>query len=242
MALDGAGTFLLTMFAAQKTKRVAQRRSAPDSKPRVRGSTAWKSWAALAAASLIGGCARPSSEGGAHSPPAPTVDEDTQRGRDFMAALVSDSAEAAERDFDSRMRTALPYSALRASWHGLQKKYGAFSSWRLAKRDHLYDKDRLTLEVHFEQGLLDELLVFSANHEIVGLFFSAPRSPLAAAPTLSATQANQIEVSVGPLALRGTLVVPPSASGAPVPGVVFVAGSGPSDRDETVLGVQPSAI
>jgi hypothetical protein len=158
-----------------------------------------------------------------------------------MAALVAGSAESAEQNFNQQMRAELPPSLLAARWHGLSAKHGALSSWRVAKRDTLYAKDRFTLELQFADGILYELLVFRSKHEIAGLFFSSPRSLSAVAPEPppSAAQAREVEVSVGPLALRGTLVLPLNASGSPVPGVVFVAGSGPSDRDETVLGVKP---
>ncbi len=72
-------------------------------------------------------------------------------------------------------------------------------------------------------------------------------SPPSALPSASAAvpkparviAASDVEVSVGPLALRGLLALPARTDGSLLPGVVFVAGSGPSDRDESVLGVKP---
>ncbi|MET0795454.1 MAG: alpha/beta fold hydrolase [Polyangiaceae bacterium] len=198
--------------------------------------------AMLIGGALCGGCAPGVEQASVNSPPVPKRDEDSQRCHDFMTALVADSSAAAERDFGAQMREQLPPPFLQTTWHGLQTRYGAFGSWRVAERDSLYGKDRFHLEVQFANAKLNELVVFDSQHEIVGLFFAPAHSAsrVTSEPAAGAIQANEVEVSVGPYALRGTLLLPLNASsGAPVPGVVFVAGSGPSDRDETVHGMKP---
>ena len=192
--------------------------------------------ALLAAARLLCGCA--STGAPAQRPATDANDENLARCRDMMAALASDSAEAAEKSFSARMHAELPPLLLRSQWHALQGKYGALASWRVTQRDALGAMDRLTLELQFADRIMYQRVVFGRGHEVVGLWFSAPPAQRAVPEAPATTrQPKEIEITVGPLALRGSLVLPRSVT--PVPGVVLVAGSGPSDRDETVLGAKP---
>lgn len=45
-----------------------------------------------------------------------------------------------------------------------------------------------------------------------------------------------------PIELGGTLFIPPHESGTRLPGVLLVAGSGPNDRDEAILGHKPFLV
>lgn len=215
--------------------RLTKPLTAPESSCRWFGNTPLA--CVMIAACLLCACA--SRGAPALAPPPGTSDENLARCRDMMAALVSESAEAAEKSFSARVRAELPPPLLRSRWHALLARYGALASWRVTGREALGAMDRLTLELQFADRIMYERVVFGHGHEIVGLWFSAPSAQPAApeAPAPSATQPKEVEVTVGPLALRGTLVLPRSE--APVPAVVLVAGSGPSDRDETVFGAKP---
>ena len=101
--------------------------------------------AALLASLLVIACS------GTARPPNPVsavVDErdDLQRCRDLMAALQANDMNQAERDFDAKMRAELPPALLGAHWRALLSKHGPLAAWRVARRDGLYNKDRLTLE------------------------------------------------------------------------------------------------
>lgn len=64
------------------------------------------------------------------------------------------------------------------------------------------------------------------------------------ASTPSAT-AEEVKIAVPDqdVVLAGTILIPPGASAdAPVPGVVLITGSGPQDRDETIMGVKPFEV
>lgn len=166
-------------------------------------------------------------------------DVDLRRCHDFMAALVTDSAESAEGDFDARVRAQLPPPLLRAEWQAIQTKHGALSSWRVASRDSRFGKDRFTLELQLADRITYALVVFEPAGKIVGLFFSDGPRHEERPVEVPNPRVKEIVVTVGPVDLPGTLTLPDAAEKGPVPGVVLIAGSGPNDRDETVLNAKP---
>ena len=110
--------------------------------------------------------------------------------------------------------------------------------------------------LEFERAALIMTVTFDAEGRIAGLFF-APAPPAAAPPAGSETSDNinnskkasparehasfpagdarEATVKNGKVQLPGTLVMPHGATAKrPVPAVVFVHGSGPNDRDETI--------
>ncbi|MDY3732442.1 MAG: alpha/beta fold hydrolase [Alloprevotella sp.] len=110
--------------------------------------------------------------------------------------------------------------------------------------------------LEFERAALIMTVTFDAEGRIAGLFF-APAPPAATPPTGSETSDNiknsknasparkhasfpagdarKATVKNGKVQLPGTLVLPQGATAErPVPAVVFVHGSGPNDRDETI--------
>ena len=110
--------------------------------------------------------------------------------------------------------------------------------------------------LEFERAALIMTVTFDAEGRIAGLFF-APAPPAAAPPAGSETSENinnskkasparehasfpagdarEATVQNGKVQLPGTLVLPHGATAErPVPAVVFVHGSGPNDRDETI--------
>lgn len=162
----------------------------------------------------------------------------TRRSQDLLQALKTGDAQSAERDFDARLRAALPPSALAAHFQALVAQLGELGSWQIARRDEVADKRRLSFELRFQRGVADALVVFDADDRIVGLFFSRAKAPEATTTEPAETApAREVLLSVGPLALAGSLLLPDR--GAPAAAVVMVAGSGPSDRDETVGNVHP---
>jgi pimeloyl-ACP methyl ester carboxylesterase len=185
----------------------------------------------------LSGCV-PTKHAAAASPPA-AIDVNALHCRDLMAALTADSPEAAERDFSAPVRSGLPPPQLRLLWHGLEAEHGALASWRVAKRDNPEGTDRFTLELQFANGTMYALVVFEPAGKVVGLFFlnapqAKPKDTGAADPRV-----KQIDVTVGPVKLPGSLTLPAEPAAARVAGAVLIAGSGASDRDESVLGAKP---
>ncbi|HEX3773833.1 MAG TPA: alpha/beta fold hydrolase [Polyangiaceae bacterium] len=158
--------------------------------------------------------------------------------RALLGALAADSAEAAEANFDQRMRTVLPVPTLSAVWQGLEVQYGKLASWQIVTRDHPLDKDRLTIELVFSRGGMRGLVVFEpSSHEVAGLFFLKEPGDTRQADN-SDPGVREESLNVGPLALPAIFALP-SAAHAPVPAALLVAGSGPCDRDETIGEAKP---
>ncbi|MEO7037925.1 MAG: alpha/beta fold hydrolase [Polyangiaceae bacterium] len=167
------------------------------------------------------------------------ADPTAQRAQDVMSALVSGSAEAAEANFDATMRAALPPPLLRSLWLSLEAKYGPVSSWKLAKRDALAGKDRFTFSLQCRDGIFDLLLVLEPAGQLIGLFRANRKPDAPPADEPADARVKESGVSVGSVNLPGNLTLPTELSAARIPGVVLVAGSGPSDRDETMQHAKP---
>ncbi len=165
------------------------------------------------------------------------------RAEALVDALLAGDTETLSADFNARMHAAMPPEQLATLAPTLRAQLGAAQE-RLGTR---VETQPLTTTVvvtqQFEQVAADVRVMFDAEGQVAGLFVApaqAPEEPseeaAAAAwpPYADSTRyrAEEVTVDAGAgLPLGATLLVP--ASEAPVPGVVLVHGSGPSDRDGT---------
>jgi hypothetical protein len=150
---------------------------------------------------------------------------------DLMAA--QDFAKV-EDLFDSVMKTALPADKLRAAWDAVAAQAGAFKA-----RGSTSSQPRGVLLItrvtcHFEKMDLDVQVVFDKDGLVGGLSFAPVAAAWATPPYAAAGAYTESDLTVGAAdwPLPGTLAMP--AGAGPFPAVVFVHGSGPEDRDETV--------
>jgi len=102
--------------------------------------------------------------------------------------------------------------------------------------------DGSRLEGRFRQGPLDLPLALTRAEAADAPAMRRPQTPEPPCPysTRDVTIPHRFGHS-----LAGTLCMPaadPAAPGRTVPGVVFVTGSGPQDRDETIAGHKPFAV
>jgi len=100
----------------------------------------------------------------------------------------------------------------------------------------------VTLPAKFERAALEFTVSVAPDGRITGLFLHPPKPAATpyAAPAYAAAgafTAHEVTVGDGEWKLPGTLLLPRAM--APVPAVVLVHGSGPNDRDETVLANKP---
>jgi dienelactone hydrolase len=141
--------------------------------------------------------------------------------------------------FDATMTTALPEDKLRAAWLTVTQQAGAFRQ-RVSVTSRQQGELIITrVTCHFEKADLDTQVVFNPDGRIAGLAFVPPAPPWV--PPAYATPSAYVEVDVTVGApnwpLPGTLTVPVGTG--PFPAVVLVHGSGPEDRDETILANKP---
>jgi uncharacterized protein len=157
----------------------------------------------------------------------------------FQALSASDFAHAWAM-FDAEVQRALSAEQLAQVW---KEQTGALGTLKSVAPDagvQRGGKQVHSVDLTFTGGRLVATVALDLpGHALAGLFFRPARTEASTAPYANPAQFRAQEVSVGkaPFILPGTLTLPVGAG--PFPGVVLVHGSGPMDRDETVLANRP---
>ncbi|MGN0779073.1 MAG: alpha/beta fold hydrolase [Aristaeellaceae bacterium] len=137
------------------------------------------------------------------------------------------------------MQSAMPLGAVQSVWPQLMALGGAFTGFaadEAVTESAGYVVYRRTL--HFERLNLVCQLVLDSDGFICGLNFTPAQQAVQPVAAAEGVVTEDITVGEEPWQLPGTLTLPADANG-PVPAVVLVQGSGPSDRNETVGAVAP---
>jgi fermentation-respiration switch protein FrsA (DUF1100 family) len=167
---------------------------------------------------------------------APGNDAVQSMGKEFVSFLQKEDFASAVKQFDSKVRAALPEAKLQELWRTLGGQVGSFRKQVGVRSEKLQGYDVVYVTCHFERSDLDVKIVFNADRQIAGLFFVPPPETPRDAPQPPAardtTHDREVVVGTGKWALHGTLRFPDGLG--PFPAVVLVHGSGPLDRDETV--------
>jgi fermentation-respiration switch protein FrsA (DUF1100 family) len=161
----------------------------------------------------------------------------------FVGLLVKEDFAGGVAQYDSTMKSALPEPKLRQAWQTLQQQAGAFKKQLRTRVESLGGYQIVFVTCQFEQTDLDVKVVFDARKRIAGLFFvPSQAAPESSAPPpyakADAFHEKDFTVGSGEWSLPGTLTMPAGVS-HPVPAVVLVHGSGPNDRDETIMANKP---
>ncbi len=167
---------------------------------------------------------------------APTI-----QSKNCSLALRDGKFSEATAHFDPTMKAGLSPDQLSAVWLQIIATEGKFDNWKVLQHGLLAGTDVSEVVLAFEHGkVMATVSVRPQTNQIAGLYFrplttqpgasSSPTSP----PYADAAKFRSEAVTVGedPWKLPGTLTIPTGAG--PFPAVVLLAGSGPSDRDETV--------
>jgi dienelactone hydrolase len=159
----------------------------------------------------------------------------------FFDAIAKEDYEAAARDFDETVRKASPPDKLKELFQTLNKQLGALKKQGEARLEKVGKYEIIVVPCQFEKMALDARISFDAEGKIAGYGFVPAANKEYKAPAYVHRDAfREIEVKLnagGVWELPGTLSVP--AGKGPFPAVVLVHGSGPNDRDETILGSKP---
>jgi uncharacterized protein len=177
--------------------------------------------------------------GAAHGQSTP--DDPAAHGQAVLAALARGDFAKVESQFNDRVKAALP-NGLEPTWTALTKQAGPFKSCGPARVQAMGNLQVTVMPCEFERAKLDAQVVFDRDGKIAGLLFRPPSAPAAPySPPAYATPAayTESDVTVGSAdwPLPATLAMPVGAG--PFPALVLVHGSGPNDRDETILGNKP---
>ena len=147
--------------------------------------------------------------------------------------------------FDDTMKIALPESKLQEIWKAVLTQAGAFKSQGSIRQEKSGPYDMAFVTCQFEKAVLEIRLVFNAQRQISGLFFSPgssttsrPQDPKAPFPY---RQEEVTYPSKEPgIKLAGTLTFP--ASGGPFPAALLITGSGAQNRNEEIMGHKPFLV
>lgn len=167
-----------------------------------------------------------------------TQEELEAMARDLVLSMAGGEFEEARKHFDKKMSAAVSGAQLQEIWEAISGQAGKWinvSGTTFAEEQGyrvVYVKNL------FERGTLDIKVVFNNQGQVSGLWVGALESdaytqPGYANPDLF--QERELVVGQGKWELPATLTMPRNAAaGEPVPAVVLVHGSGPSNRDETI--------
>lgn len=159
----------------------------------------------------------------------------------FFDACAKEDYEAAAKDFDEAVRKALPPDKVKELWQGLHKKLGPLKHQGTPKTETKGKYDFVILVCQFDKLTLDARFTFTGDGKIAGLGFVPAATTEYKAPDYVKRDAfREVEVKINEGSaweLPATLSVP--NGDGPFSAVVLVHGSGPNDRDETVLANKP---
>ncbi len=164
-------------------------------------------------------------------------------GQQFVDLLAKGDFAAAVGRFDSKMKAALPEPELRKTWQTVQAQAGPFQKQLRARVETLGGFEVVIVTCQFERATLDVKVVLDARRQLSGLWF-APTQAATSSPGPppyakdGAYREMDFPVGTGEWRLPGTLTLPVGVTG-PLPALVLVHGSGPNDRDETILANKP---
>lgn len=175
--------------------------------------------------------------------PLPAQKDETGHARELIAALVVKDFAKLEGQFDDQMKAALPGDRLATMWQTLLSEAGSYKGCEATSRVRVIaDKQMVITTCAFERASLDLQFAFDAQSRISGMAMrpvaspDVPYTPPAYATPASYTE-SELTVGAAEWPLPATLDMPVGAG--PFPALVLVHGSGPNDRDETILGNKP---
>jgi dienelactone hydrolase len=142
---------------------------------------------------------------------------------------------------DDAMKSALPEEKLKDMWNQFVAAVGPFEKEQSAVAIPVGDLTTVEFVNKFARATLKVRIALHGDGRIGGLFFVPAGEPGSYKPPDYVEPARfreeEVTVKTGHFELPGTLTLPVSKE--PCAAVVLVHGSGPHDRDETVLGNKP---
>lgn len=173
--------------------------------------------------------------------PPPQADA-AARAEAVVKQLAAGEFSAIEAQFTDKMKAALPPGRLATTWGTLITQVGALKAQVRSREQDIGGMRMGIVTCEFERATLNIQFAFDAENRIAGMTMrpvTAPAAPYVLPAYADASSFSEADVAIpspsGPL--PGTLTLPKGEG--PFPVVILVHGSGPNDRDETILGNKP---
>lgn len=155
---------------------------------------------------------------------------------EFLNKLNRSQFDSCQSYFDESVRDKINADMMQQMWERIPRFLGDFKSYNNIRTEKADTLDIVLIACAFEKTKLDLKLSYNSRHKIVGIFFVPPKSnAVYNVPDYYNVQKlyeSKIPLKTGQYTLPGALCVPNNIENPPV--VIFVAGSGPNDKDETI--------
>lgn len=154
----------------------------------------------------------------------------------FLNHLINSRFDSCQKFFDQSVSDKINADLIQQIWERIPNYVGDFKSY-----DNIRSEKDDTLEIvlitcAYEKTKLDLKLVYNNPKKIVGIFFVPPKSnSVYNVPEYYKAEKlyeTKLVLKTGEYEMPGMLCIPNNIENPPV--VIFLAGSGPNDKDETL--------
>lgn len=154
----------------------------------------------------------------------------------FLNKMLRSQFDSCQDYFDASVRDKINAGIIQSMWEKIPNYVGDFKSYTNIRTEKADTLEFVLITCAFEKTKLDLKLVYNQPKKIVGIFFQQVKSNLVYnAPEYYKVQnlyETKIPLKTGEYTMPGILCVPNNIENPPV--VIFIAGSGPNDKDETI--------
>jgi fermentation-respiration switch protein FrsA (DUF1100 family) len=158
--------------------------------------------------------------------------------KQFFADMETGKFHEAYLLFDTSVAKVITDKQNEAGWHKIHAKLGALKKQTRARTEDTKPYTAVFLTCIYDSAQLDLKVVMNAQYRIVGYFFVPTEKYIP--PPYADTNAvieRTVEIKTGTYTLSGILTLPKKGDHFPI--VILVHGSGPHDKDETILTNKP---
>lgn len=160
----------------------------------------------------------------------------SQLSEEFLNKMIRGQFDSCQVYFDQSVRDKINANMMRSMWERVPSFVGEFKSYGNIRTEKSDSLDIVLMMCTFEKTKLDLKLSFNSAQKIVGIFFVPPKSnAVYNVPEYYKPEKlyeTKIPLLTGEYKMPGALCVPNNIENPPV--VIFLAGSGPNDKDETI--------
>lgn len=154
----------------------------------------------------------------------------------FLNHLISARFDSCQRFFDPSVQDKINAGMIQQIWERIPNYVGDFKSYSNLRSEKDDTLEIVLITCAFEKTKLDLKLVYNQPKKIVGIFFVPPKSnSVYNVPEYYKAERlyeTKLELKTGEYKMPGMLCIPNNIENPPV--VIFIAGSGPNDKDETL--------